>query len=411
MPTVSSNGSTERHDAAPDEGGPNRLFIVDDDVDALDFVERVASGLGYRVATATTAERLLESLTGFDPTLIIVDLQMPGTDGIALLRELGRRGCRTPVVIASGMDARVLSGAEQFGQSVGLEVVAALRKPVMLDDLEALLARQRRVDQLIDPRDLARAVDRGQLVVHYQPKAELRPEGWLLSGVEALLRWNHPEFGLVYPDRFIPLAEEHGLVGAMTDWVLQTGVAEIAAWRQGGFRAQLAVNLSAGLVDDIEFPDRLAELMAGQGVENSQLTIEITETAALTQPSRTLDILTRLRVKGFGLSLDDFGTGYSSLTQLYRMPFNEIKIDKSLGLAVGQDREAQTMVRSMVDLAHNLGMRVCAEGVETPAALQFLERIGCDYAQGYLLARPMPAIDARARLGTVMPVQRLHAVG
>ena len=111
MPTVSSNGSTERRDAAPDDGSPNRLFVVDDDIDALDFVERVASGLGYRVATATTAERLLESLTSFDPTLIIVDLQMPGTDGIALLRELGRRCCRTPVVIASGMDARVLSGA------------------------------------------------------------------------------------------------------------------------------------------------------------------------------------------------------------------------------------------------------------------------------------------------------------
>ena len=143
-------------------------------------------------------------------------------------------------------------------------------------------------------------------------------------------------------------------------------------------------------MDDFEFPDRLAALLAAQGVDNSQLTIEITETAALTQPSRTLDILTRLRVKGFGLSLDDFGTGYSSLTQLYRMPFNEIKIDKSLGLVLGHDREAQTMVRSMVDLSHNLGMKVCAEGVEVPAALQLLERVGCDFARGYLLALPWP---------------------
>jgi EAL domain-containing protein (putative c-di-GMP-specific phosphodiesterase class I) len=394
-----------------DTDSGNRLFVVDDDSDALDFVRSVALQADYRVETTTSAEAMLESMAAFDPTLILVDLQMPGMDGIALLRELGRRGCRAPIAIASGMDMRVLSGAEQFGISVGLDIVAALCKPVQLDDLEALLARQRRIEQQLDPAELARAVDRGQLVVHYQPQAELRPDGWLLSGVEALLRWQHPDHGLVYPDRFIPLAEEHGLVGAMTDWVLQTGLADLSHWRRSGLRAQLAVNLSAGLVDDIEFPDRLAALLAAQGVDNSQLTLEITETAALTQPSRTLDILTRLRVKGFGLSLDDFGTGYSSLTQLYRMPFNEIKIDKSLGLALGQDREAQTMVRSMVELAHNLGMKVCAEGVETPAALQFLERIGCDHAQGYLLARPMPAADVRALLGTVTPAQRLHAVG
>jgi EAL domain-containing protein (putative c-di-GMP-specific phosphodiesterase class I)/ActR/RegA family two-component response regulator len=397
--------------ATTDEGGCNRLFVIDDDTDVLDFVQRVATALGYRVKTATDAETLLASMAAFDPTLIMVDLQMPRMDGIALLRELGRRHCRAPVAIASGMDARVLAGAEQFGLSVGLDIVAALGKPVMLDVLEELLIRQRQTEQWLDPKELGRAVDRGQLVVHYQPKAELRSDGWLISGVEALLRWQHPEFGLVYPDRFIPLAEAHGLVGAMTDWVLQTGVAEIAEWRGAGLNVRLAVNVSAGLVDDIEFPDRLAALLAAQGVDNSQLTIEITETAALTQPSRTLDILTRLRVKGFGLSLDDFGTGYSSLTQLYRMPFNEIKIDKSLGLVLGHDREAQTMVRSMVDLAHNLGMKVCAEGVEVPAALQFLERVGCDFAQGYLLARPMPAAEVRALLGTVTASQRLHAVG
>ncbi len=410
MPTITSSTPAQQH-PAEGTGGGNRLFVVDDDSDALDLVRSVATQAGYCVETTTSAEAMLQSMAAFDPTLILVDLQMPGTDGIALLRELGQRRCRVPVAVASGMDARVLSGAEQFGLSVGLDIVAALGKPVMLDDLEALLLRQRRTDQPLDPQHLARAVDRGQLLVHYQPKAELRPEGWLFSGVEALLRWRHPEYGLVYPDRFIPLAEEHGLIGAMTDWVLQSGLADLAAWRREGLRARLAVNLSAGLVADIEFPDRLAALLAEHGVDNDQLTLEITETAALSRPSRTLDILTRLRVKGFGLSLDDFGTGHSSLTQLYRMPFNELKIDKSLGLALGREREAQTMVRSMVDLAHNLGLTVCAEGVETPAALQFLERVGCDHAQGYLLARPMPAAEARALLGTLTAAKRLHTAG
>lgn len=410
MPPITTN-TPAQHCPGAGTVDSNRLFVVDDDSDALDFVRGVATQLGYSVETTTSAEDMLRSMADFDPTLILIDLQMPGTDGIALLRELGSRRCRVPVVVASGMDSRVLSAAEQFGLAVGLDVVAVLGKPVMLGDLEALLLRQRRTDPQLDPQELARAVDRGQLVVHYQPKAELRPDGWLLSGVEALLRWQHPEHGLVYPDRFIPLAEEHGLVGAMTDWVLQTGLADVAAWRRDGMRARLAVNLSAGLIGDIEFPDRLAALLVDQGVDSDQLTLEITETAALTQPSRTLDILTRLRVKGFGLSLDDFGTGHSSLTQLYRMPFNEIKIDKSLGLALGREREAQTMVRSMVELAHNLGLTACAEGVETPAALQFLERIGCDHVQGYLLSRPLPATEVRALLGTLTPAKRLHAVG
>lgn len=392
-------------------GSRNRLFLVDDDADVLDFMRQVGEGVGFRVMAATNAETMLQSLTSFDPTLIVLDLQMPGIDGIALLRELGRRRCQAPIAIASGMDARVLSSAEQFGASMGLTIAASLAKPVKLNDLETLLIRHRQAEESIDPADLARAVDRGQLVVHYQPKAELTPNGWLMSGIEALLRWQHPEYGLLYPDRFIPMAEENGLVGAMTDWVLQAGVSELSGWRRTGLTANLAVNLSAKLVNDIEFPDRLASLMAEMGVGNEQLTIEITETAALTQPSRTLDILTRLRVKGFGLSLDDFGTGYSSLTQLYRMPFNEIKIDKSLGLALGYDREAQTMVRSMVELAHNLGLKVCAEGIESLAALQFLERTGCDYAQGYYLARPMPAGAVRAHLGTMVPGAKLQAVG
>jgi EAL domain-containing protein (putative c-di-GMP-specific phosphodiesterase class I) len=354
---------------------------------------------------------MLQALPSFDPTLIVLDLQMPGVDGIALLRELGRRRCLAPIAIASGMDARVLSSAEQFAGSMGLTVAAALSKPVMLADVEELLIRHRQAEEWVDPQDLARAVDRGQLVAHYQPKAELTQSGWLMSGAEALLRWQHPEYGLLYPDRFIPMAEDNGLVGALTDWVLQTGIAELSVWKRAGLNVTLAVNLSAKLVNDIEFPDRLATLMAEHGLANGQLTIEITETAALTQPSRTLDILTRLRVKGFGLSLDDFGTGYSSLTQLYRMPFNEIKIDKSLGLALGYDREAQTMVRSMVELAHNLGLKVCAEGIESLAALQFLERCGCDFAQGFHLARPVPAVAVRPLLGTVVPGARLQAVG
>jgi EAL domain-containing protein (putative c-di-GMP-specific phosphodiesterase class I) len=268
----------------------------------------------------------------------------------------------------------------------------------MLAEFEAILARHRRMERMLDPAEFARAVDRGQLVLHYQPKLACTPTGWQTAGVEALLRWDHPDLGLIYPDRFIPLAESCGLIAAATDWVLQEGIRQVSAWRHEALDLRLAVNMSPKLVTDLDFPDCLADMLAACGLRNDCLTLEITETAALEDPTRTMDILTRLRVKDFGLSLDDFGTGYSSLTQLYRMPFNELKIDKSLGMDLGKNREAETMVRSIVGLAHGLGLAVCAEGVETAAALELLAEIGCDFAQGYHIGRPMAADAIPAHL-------------
>jgi len=267
----------------------------------------------------------------------------------------------------------------------------SLRRTIMLADLEAVLTQHLHVPRAPTADELRRAIDRAQLIVHYQPKFQLREGHWQVVGVEALIRWQHPAAGLIYPDAFIPLAESTGVIAALTDFVLQEGIRQLGTWREQGVDLDLAVNLSRHLVRELDFPDRLAELMRTHSLDNSRLTLEITETAALEDPARTRNILTRLRVKNFGLSLDDFGTGYSSLTQLYRMPFNELKVDKSLGLELHQSREARTIVRSLVDLAHHLGLRVCTEGVETAAALQFLEAAGSDYVQGYHLGRPVPA--------------------
>ncbi len=370
---------------------PNRLLVVDDQEDILDFVQQVAEGIGYAVCGVSDPETFRREIGQFAPTLIVLDLQMPGTDGIELIRHLGRHGVQAPVLISSGMDSRVLTSAERLASSIGLQVAGVMQKPIMLAEFEAVLERYRAAELAIDPRDLARSVDRGQLVLHYQPKVARTPRGWRISAVEALLRWNHPDLGLVYPDKFIPVAEERGIIAAMTDWVLQEGIRQLGAWRQSGLDLGLSINMSPKLVTDLDFPDRLSELMSAVSLDNSRLTLEITETAALDDPTRTMDILTRLRVKEFGLSLDDFGTGFSSLTQLYRMPFNELKIDKSLGMELTESAEARTMVQSLVDLAHNLGLRVCAEGVEKRGALEFLEKVSCDFAQGYYIGRPMPA--------------------
>jgi EAL domain-containing protein (putative c-di-GMP-specific phosphodiesterase class I) len=386
----------------------NRLLVVDDQPDILDFVGQVAEAIGFQVRLANNAQEFRDALHEFRPTLMILDLQMPQTDGVELIRELGNLGTRASILISSGMDQRVLTSAEQLGVAHGLTMAGILQKPIMLADLEAVLSQHLQAPRVPTEEELRRAIDRAQLLVHYQPKSTLQDGRWQVVGVEALIRWQHPEAGLIYPDAFIPLAESTGVIAALTDFVLQEGIRQLGLWSKEGVDLDLSVNLSPRLVRELDFPDRLAELMRTHRLENSRLTLEITETAALEDPARTRDILTRLRVKNFGLSLDDFGTGYSSLTQLYRMPFNELKVDKSLGLELHQSREARTIVRSLVDLAHNLGLKVCTEGVETAAALQFLEAAGSDYVQGYYLGRPMPAAAIPA---TVRTHAHLQATG
>ncbi len=369
----------------------NRLLVVDDHADILDFVSQVAEGVGYTVARAQSQDEFHSILAGFKPTLVMLDLQMPGGDGIELIRTLARQNSRANIVLASGMEQRVLNAAEQLGKSHGLAMVGVMQKPIMLGDLECLLGRYYETQREVTVEQLRRAVDRAELRVHYQPKARLLSGLWKIDSVESLVRWEHPDYGLIYPDEFIPLAESSGLIAALTDFVLQAGIEQVGAWNGLGLSLGLSVNLSPKLVTNLEFPDQLAALAERCKVENSRLTLEVTETAALSDPAHTLDILTRLRVKKFGLSLDDFGTGFSSVTQLYQMPFSELKIDKSLGMDLQRNVEARTIVRSLVDLGHNLGLSVCCEGVESAQALAFLGSIGCDYAQGYYIARPMVA--------------------
>jgi len=367
----------------------NRLLVVDDHPDILDFVSQVAEGVGYTVARADSQDQFQAALTTFKPTLVMLDLQMPGADGVELIRALARRSSRANIVLASGMDQRVLNAAEQLGKSHGLAMVGVMQKPIMLGDLECLLGRYFESKREVSAEQLGRAVDRAELRVHYQPKARLIDGAWRIDSAESLVRWEHPDYGLIYPDEFIPLAESSGVIAALTDFVLQTGIEQVAEWNRQGLDLRLSVNLSPRLVANLEFPDQLATLASRANVDCSRLTLEVTETAALSDPAHTLDILTRLRVKKFGLSLDDFGTGYSSVTQLYQMPFSELKIDKSLGIDLQRSVEARTIVRSLVELGHNLGLAVCCEGVESAQALNFLASIGCDAAQGYYIARPM----------------------
>jgi EAL domain-containing protein (putative c-di-GMP-specific phosphodiesterase class I)/CheY-like chemotaxis protein len=371
----------------------NRLLVADEERGVIDFVGRVARQLGYSVASAHTGVEFVRLYESFQPSLILMDLSLPDTDGVELLRSLAARGCTASIMLMSGVDERVLGAAHGLGFSHGLAMCGTVAKPVILSELQTKLAAMVHEDPKLSVDDLRRGLANGEFVPYYQPKASLLESGWIIDGVEALARWQHPRLGLVMPNEFIPLAEQAGLIGELTNVMLSAALAQLKEWQEEGTRLTCAVNLPPHLVTDLDFPDRVAKLLAHHGVDGSQLVLELTETAAIQNPTTTMGILTRLRVKRVGLSLDDFGTGYSSLTQLYQMPFNEMKIDKSLVMNVPHSREANTMVGSLIELAHNLGLKTCAEGVENRAALDMLGIMGCDRCQGYYISRAVPAAD------------------
>ncbi len=235
--------------------------------------------------------------------------------------------------------------------------------------------------------ELRTAIQTDQLCLHYQPKANHLDNR--ITGLEALLRWNHPQRGLLLPDLFIPAAEETGLIKPLTHWVLKTALTQLARLHQLGYPLTMAVNLSALNLRDASLPENISDLLADSGVAASYLTLEITETAVMSRPDASLAILTRLAQMGITLTIDDFGTGYSSLSYLQRLPVSEVKIDKSFVMYMQQDDTCNTIVRSTIDLAHNLGLKVVAEGAESKQAWDALAALGCDYSQGYYLSRPL----------------------
>jgi len=240
---------------------------------------------------------------------------------------------------------------------------------------------------------LRRALQEQRLNMVYQPKVAVR-EGKLIR-VEALVRWDDPELGPIEPSRFVPLAEEHGLIDDLTQWGLRTILRQWLDWREEGIDTHLAFNISALSLQHLDFPDLVERMCRALDVPTDRLALELTEGA--TQPLvKLMDTLTRFRIKGIGLAIDDFGTGYSSMLQLRRLPFTEVKIDQAFVADVAHSRDSRLIVKSIIDLAHGLGLTATAEGVETEEQLRVVHELGCDVVQGYLISPPLPPEKLKA---------------
>lgn len=366
-----------------------KLLVIDDEEDICETIGEIAETRGFEVAMISDPALVSAKLDEFTPDVIMLDLMMPGTDGVELLRVLVDRVRNAKICLMSGSDSRVLNSARRLGSAHGLDVIAALEKPIDINLLRTTL------DQLaagnnksVVGADIAQALALGQLILYYQPVIEIATRR--VKGAEALIRWAHPTRGILPPSEFLDDIVKDGLMPPMTEHVLTSAIHQVARWHHAGENLTVSINVTASSLLELGLPDRITEMCAQHQIPPEKIVLEVTESEAMRDVTKTMDVLLRMRIRNIGVSIDDFGTGHSSLRELQRMPFSELKIDKSFVMDMVNNRDCTVIVNSIIDLGHNLGLKVVAEGVEDVRIWRMLGEKKCDYAQGFYMAKPMP---------------------
>lgn len=373
--------------------GPNRILIADDDGEFVSLVEQLGSRLGCGVAVARDFETFQMANTENEPEVIFLGLTVGGHDAVEMLRYLSERRCRAYIVLIGAADVKVLESAERLGRSRRLSMQPSLKKPVSVAGLRAFLRKVIVTQPTITLDELREGIDEKRFLAFFQPVVDLVAPGNPILRAEVLARWDHPFHGILSASEFIDAAEEHAVMRELTTALMVRALEQTSACRDVGLTLPFSINVSAQSLSDLTLPDQLTEVVSEYGFGNDLVTIEVTESAMTEDRLDILEVLTRLRMKGFRLAMDDFGTGYSTLLELVRLPFNEIKVDQRFVEKLEIRRESDVVIGSTVSLAHGLGMKVCAEGVESRTSLEFLERAGCDAAQGRYIQEPVSGED------------------
>ncbi|GAB5428896.1 MAG: EAL domain-containing response regulator [Devosia indica] len=384
-------------------GSHLRLLILDDDPLVGETVRMMAASIGAESAYCRSAEEFFMQVSQWGPSHILLDLVMPGVDGVEVIQRLAEMGCQSTLIIVSGVDRRVLDAAQRSAKQHQLPLAGALSKPFSRSALATLLETGSTTPRLklvaASPnaaptsQDLARALAEGEIGPVFQPK--VRCSDGSLIGYEALARWNRGDTAVCGPDTFVPLAEQTGQATRLTEVMADRSL----AWLGSNFAAlphAMAINIPAQCLKDDQSVRTIAEACARYGVVPERVVLEVTESGAIDPDSGALDVLTRARLMGMKLSIDDFGVGYSSLVQLARMPFSELKIDRSFVAELCHSCEAHAIVAAIIGLGNGLGMTTVAEGVEDLDTYMRLREMGCYAAQGYFIGRPMQASRAVA---------------
>lgn len=381
-----------------------KLVVVDDDSRICRLIERIAQPFNTTVESIVQMNASTEMKGISEADLILLDLGMPGLDGIEVLRRLAAQGTLAKIILISGAASGVLDSASRLGRQLDLHMGVPISKPFDLDDLRSLFQSMGRAKTALGtptPEDLEVAIEAGEIVPYYQPVVDLRTGS--ISGIEALARWNSPGFGAIQPDVFIPLAEEAQLMDALTRKICRAAFADLSTISKHKPGIGLSLNLSPSQLTDLSYPDLMHDWAVEAEISPDQVTLEITESEAMREPTRYMDILIRFRLKGFHLSVDDFGTGFSSLDHLYQLPFEELKIDKTFVNDLGTREGATVIVKTMVALAKGLDMSTVAEGIEDLATKNLLLEFGCSRGQGFYFSPALPLEELLGRVTALGP--------
>jgi EAL domain-containing protein (putative c-di-GMP-specific phosphodiesterase class I)/DNA-binding CsgD family transcriptional regulator len=387
-----------------------RVLVFDDDPAIGRMVVRVANMTGLDATAVADAASFEQILQQHVPQIVVLDLQLGATDGVEQLRLLATWKYTGVLILMSGHGARVLTTVRALGHSLGLNVECILEKPLRVADLERVFARLMVTPESLSAERLMAAITNDELTLEFQPVVSRKPK--ILKKLEALVRWEHPSAGLILPDAFLPVAESNQtIIDALTEWLVGAAIDAYLVLAELDVQVPIAINISTGNLHDLTLPDRVEQRLRGGGMPMEHLCLEITESAAFQDATVTMDILSRLRLKGMALSIDDFGTGYSSLKLLRQMPFSEIKIDRSFVSDLTTSRDARAITKSIIDLAANMEMVCVAEGVETEEIAACLEQLGACDMQGYLIARPMPVEAVPAWLNIWLQAGTVSSLG
>lgn len=371
-----------------------------------------------QVSTAADGYAALEIVMspGASIDIIISDLDMPGMDGLEFMRHVGEARIPVAIILASALESVLLDSVETMTRAYGVKILGVIQKPITPEKLAALIKLY--LPAQVNPNltqtdalpftivEIVQGIRNDEFEPFFQPKVELTTGR--IKGAEALARWRHPQKGIVAPYAFVGLLEDHNQIDKLMWLILSKSVDFCREWRaSSGLDVSVSVNVSAKSLADVNFADRVIELVKCRNLDCRNIILEVTESAATTDIGHSLENLSRLRMKGFGLSIDDYGTGYSSLQQLARIAFTEIKLDQSFIRSAATQQAARIILESSIDMAKKLGIVTVAEGIETEQDWDLLRELGCDLAQGYLIAKPIESREfltwARDRTGVDPP--------
>lgn len=382
----------------------NSALVVDDDLVVLQQIGTMLAALGMSVIkTATNGQEasLLLSEEGDGFEVLVCDLSMPQMDGVELIRHLGKTGFTGGLILISGADEKIITTVNKLAVLQGVRVLGQLQKPVSAAQLAILLARaddppvkkqwQPATGPVVTREAIVAAMEANAFSVWFQPKVDALT--LQAVGIEALARWQLADGKFIPPDSFITVAEREGVIGELSRLLVSISLGEAAKLFTAGYPLKVAINLSGTWLNDLNLPDFILSNTVSSGLQASDVILEVTETGVMEDLTTALDVLSRLRLKGFGLSIDDFGIGYSSFEQLGRIPFTEMKLDRSFVSKGVEDASARAILESSMDMAFKLNLSTVAEGVETENDLKLVRSLGCDLVQGYLIAKPMPVKD------------------